>query len=226
MVASLRGVLGGLVLASAGIALTGCAADRYAEEPVPSRYMSLKDSPEAPQHASWRTETRAQTRHARGSSGSRVAMRPAPVEPPDEPDVTPPPVPMPPRAAVAPAAPVAPPPTAAAPVVPKPPVPAPQSSEAGKTVIERAELLLRSGNVAGARTMLEPAAAANDPDAIAALGRTYDPLELESYLVPAGVTDGRKAAEYYVRAAALGSAVARTRLQRLRDALIVPQGKP
>ena len=37
-------------------------------------------------------------------------MRPAPVEPPDEPDVTPPPVPMPPRAAVAPAAPVAPPP--------------------------------------------------------------------------------------------------------------------
>ncbi len=82
-------------------------------------------------------------------------------------------------------------------------------------MIERADLLLRIGNVMGARAVLEDAGKARNADAIAELGRTYDPVELRSFLVPPGTTDAEKAKLHYREAAALGSATAKTRLERL-----------
>lgn len=102
------------------------------------------------------------------------------------------------------------PPTPAADAQPDTPMPI-----AGQ--IERAELLLRIGNVLGAREAIEPGVKAKSPEAITELAKTYDPVELARFLVPPGTADAVKAVELYTEAAALGSAVARSRLDRLRS---------
>lgn len=77
-------------------------------------------------------------------------------------------------------------------------------------------MLLRIGNVLGAREGLEPLARAGHADAIAALGRTFDPNELAGLLAPPGVADPTRAIELYADAARRGSAIARARQQRLQ----------
>lgn len=92
-------------------------------------------------------------------------------------------------------------------------------------VIEQAELFLRIGNISGARRALEPLARAKNPDALAELGKTYDPIELQKFLVPPGVADPVRATEYYTEAARLGSSIARSRMERLNPKPLPPVEK-
>ena len=85
-------------------------------------------------------------------------------------------------------------------------------------VIEQAELLLRIGNIAGARNVLEPFATAKHPEALAELGKTFDPIELEKFLIAPGSGNATKAIELYTEAAGRGSLVAKLRLERLNTA--------
>ena len=82
-------------------------------------------------------------------------------------------------------------------------------------VIEQAELMLRIGNVKGAREVLAPAVKAQNPEALAELGKTYDPIELAKFLTALGAADSAKAIALYTEAARLGSLVAKVRLERL-----------
>ena len=84
--------------------------------------------------------------------------------------------------------------------------------------IEQAELLLRIGNIAGARNVLEPFAKAKHPEALAELGKTFDPIELEKFLIAPGSANAAKAIELYTEAAGRGSLVAKLRLERLNTA--------
>lgn len=85
-------------------------------------------------------------------------------------------------------------------------------------LIERTNLLLRIGNVTEARRILEEPVTAKNADAIAELGRTYDPNELAAFLVPPGSADPARAMELYAEAQRLGSAAARSRLEKLKAA--------
>jgi hypothetical protein len=153
-----------------------------------------------------------------------AVAQPAPTPPPEQPKaVQPPPAPIAPLPSD--------PPKAAAPSMPAPtatdrPPPAPKAPPAAASpksppegvaaLIERTNLLLRIGNVAEARRILEEPAKAKNADAIAELGRTYDPNELQPFLVPPGSADLAKAIELYTEAGRLGSAIARTRLEKLK----------
>lgn len=81
--------------------------------------------------------------------------------------------------------------------------------------IEQADMFLRAGKVVEARTALQPGVDAKNGEVIAELGRTYDPAEMQEYLVPAGSTDAARAAELYGQAIVLGSEIAKARLGRL-----------
>lgn len=85
-------------------------------------------------------------------------------------------------------------------------------------IIEQAELNLRIGNVTAARAVLEPLVAAKHPEALAEMGKTYDPIELEKFLVPPGTADITKAIALYSESARLGSLVGKIRLDRLTAA--------
>ena len=91
-------------------------------------------------------------------------------------------------------------------------------------VIEQSELNLRIGNIAVARAVLKPFVKTMHPEALAELGKTYDPIELEKFLVPPGTSDTAKALELYAEAARLGSLVGKIRLERLK-AVPVPVEK-
>ncbi len=112
---------------------------------------------------------------------------------------------------------------AAAPLRAVQPVPAtPQGIAA---VIDQAESYLRIGNFQSARAVLDPLVKAKNPDALAELGKTYDPIELQKFLVPPGIADPIKATEYYAEAARLGSAIAKSRLERLNPKPLPPVEK-
>ena len=84
--------------------------------------------------------------------------------------------------------------------------------------IEQAELLLRIGNIVGARSVLEPFVKSRHAEALAELGKTFDPIELEKFLVAPGIANAGKAIELYTEAAGRGSVVAKLRLERLQTA--------
>jgi hypothetical protein len=109
------------------------------------------------------------------------------------------------------------------PALPSPDVAA--QTEAVGRQIEEASALLRVGKVEEARALLRPGVEAKNADATSELARTYDPVELQPLLVPAGSADATLAIEHYTEAIALGSADAKTRLERLH-AFIVMQAKP
>lgn len=99
-----------------------------------------------------------------------------------------------------------------------PPVPLGPGDGSVAAMVERSELLLRIGNVTDAREVLMPGVTAGNVNAIVALAKTYDPLELRAFLVPPGTSDATKAAELYTEAARLGSLEARQKLERLKGA--------
>ena len=74
---------------------------------------------------------------------------------------------------------------------------------AANPIVARAEALLRSGDVSGARLLLERAAASGDVNAIVLLAQTYDPRTLASLGVIGIRGDVLKAEELYARARAL-----------------------
>lgn len=106
--------------------------------------------------------------------------------------------------------------SASLPVTPPRTGDAPDQLEPHSAGIERANLLLRIGNVQGARSALADGVKARHPDSIAELARTYDPHEIKPFLVPPGTADVSKAIELYTEAAQLGSTAARTRLAKLK----------
>ncbi len=82
-------------------------------------------------------------------------------------------------------------------------------------LVKRGGELLASGDIASARRFFERAAEGGDPAAALGLGKSYDPLFLAK-IRSRGITgDPAKAAEWYRRAAASGSAEAAALLARL-----------
>jgi len=75
---------------------------------------------------------------------------------------------------------------------------------------------LGNGNIAAARMMFQPAAEAGDAVAAFALAETYDPSVLKKLGAKGGITaDVALANNWYEKARALGSPLARERLERL-----------
>jgi hypothetical protein len=75
---------------------------------------------------------------------------------------------------------------------------------------------LGNGNVAAARMMFQPAAEAGDAVAAFALAETYDPSVLKKLGAKGGITpDVTLANTWYERARALGSTLARERMEQL-----------
>jgi len=75
---------------------------------------------------------------------------------------------------------------------------------------------MANGNIGAARLMFQPAAEAGDAVAAFALAETYDPLVLKRLGTKGGITsDVSLANTWYQKAGALGSTLARERLERL-----------
>jgi hypothetical protein len=99
----------------------------------------------------------------------------------------------------------------------EPPVPSqPADPETVARLIARAALLIRSGNVAAARSALEIAAAAGSPLATFTLAESYDPAVLSEWGTVGTRGDAAKARELYAKAAAGGVEAAKGRLEALR----------
>jgi hypothetical protein len=79
----------------------------------------------------------------------------------------------------------------------------------------RGRATLSTGDVAAARVLLRRAAEQNDPQALVALGETYDPAVLKRLGVIKFNPDLAQAREWYRRAADLGSAAAAMRLDHI-----------
>lgn len=83
-----------------------------------------------------------------------------------------------------------------------------------KVGIDRANLLLRAGNVVVARAALEAGFRAGQAVSIGELTRTYDAHELAGLLVSPDLADITKSPELYREAIRSGSNAARSRLER------------
>lgn len=81
-----------------------------------------------------------------------------------------------------------------------------------QALLRRGDDMLRSGDISAARRVYERAAFAGSREAMAAVGRTYDPAFLRSVGAIGIQGDTSTAAEWYQRAAALGDEEARNRL--------------
>jgi hypothetical protein len=93
---------------------------------------------------------------------------------------------------------------------------APAVSAEVTEALKRAHALLERGDIAGARLLLEHAAASKDPRAIMALGETYDPAMLARWGARGIKGDAAKARALYERAAETGSVEARARMLAFR----------
>jgi len=74
---------------------------------------------------------------------------------------------------------------------------------------------IAAGDIAGGRQVLQPAVAANEPEAIMALAETYDPNMLAAWGVRDVAADVQLARELYQKALSAGIGSARGRLQGL-----------
>lgn len=89
------------------------------------------------------------------------------------------------------------------------------SSEEISTLLKRGEELLRTGDLAGARLLLQRAAEARDPVGALALATTYDPNVLAELGVRGVAGDPAKARSWYEKAREYGSREAPRRLELL-----------
>jgi hypothetical protein len=99
------------------------------------------------------------------------------------------------------------------------PAPKPRTgpSQAEITVLSnRARDLIKSGDIAGARLLLERAASGEDGPALLALAETFDPAVLERWGVIGVRPDVEKARGLYQKAADRGVTAARERMLALR----------
>ena len=120
--------------------------------------------------------------------------------------IAPPPTVAPPAAAPAAAAPAAvvPPAVAPAAVVPAATPPLAAAEVDGKALVERAERLIRLGDISGARLVLERASDRGDPRAIFLLAQTCDPRMLRAWKVQGLKPDPDRARALYAKAAQEG----------------------
>ena len=91
---------------------------------------------------------------------------------------------------------------AAAPSPPAPPAPAAEAD--GKALVERAERLIRLGDISGARLVLERAADRGDARATFLLAQTCDPRMLRAWKVQGLRPDPDRARALYAKAAQEG----------------------
>jgi hypothetical protein len=84
-------------------------------------------------------------------------------------------------------------------------------------LVERAEKLMSEGDFASARLLLQRAAAARSAHAALALGATYDAAILKKIGAVGTAPDAARARQWYARAAELGSADARRRLDAMGE---------
>lgn len=91
----------------------------------------------------------------------------------------------------------------------------PQSNRLGENLVTRGRALFASGDVAGARLMLERAVEVGSATAAFVLAETFDPLVLAGIGVRGMQPDVRQARFWYERARNLGVANAHERLRRL-----------
>lgn len=105
--------------------------------------------------------------------------------------------------------------------------PAPESASADRpgiaatvieALVERGEKLMSEGDFASARLLLQRAAEARSAHAALALGATYDPAILKKIGAVGTAPDAARARQWYGRAAELGSADARRRLEAMGEA--------
>jgi len=81
----------------------------------------------------------------------------------------------------------------------------PPAAQEISSLIERSHLLVRQGNIAGARRVLERAASVRSAEALLHLAKTYDPAVLARWRALGVKADPEKAQELYRRAAELGA---------------------
>jgi hypothetical protein len=84
-------------------------------------------------------------------------------------------------------------------------------------LLERAEICLMNGDVAGARVLLGRAADAGSAEAAMQLGATFDPFSLRQHGVIGIRPDIASAQKWYQRAAELGSTAATAQLAKLNS---------
>jgi hypothetical protein len=84
-------------------------------------------------------------------------------------------------------------------------------------LLRQGEQLAEAGDFAAARTLLQRAAAADDAAAATALGATYDPGVLARMGAVGIDSDAVKARFWYMKAASLGSADAKRRLEQMAN---------
>ena len=105
----------------------------------------------------------------------------------------------------------------AAPMAPPTASSPPLSDAELKSLAVKAAQALRSGDIGGARMVLERAAGAGDATAIFALGETYDPNVLAKMHVRGLKGDAARAIQLYGQASAEGVAQARDRLNAIES---------
>ena len=112
-------------------------------------------------------------------------------------------------------------PTNLAPAAATPPPAAPAEAEAPPSkpswadTIAEAKDRIQAGDIRGAREMLLPAVAANEPEAIMTLAETYDPNMLAAWGIRDVTADVEQARQLYARALREGVEPARIRLRGL-----------
>ena len=82
--------------------------------------------------------------------------------------------------------------------------------------LERGHALLSRGDVASARLFYQEAANLGSSEAMAAVGKTYDPVALDKLGIKGFQTDPAKAAEWYIKAREAGYTEIAEYLQALR----------
>jgi TPR repeat protein len=109
-------------------------------------------------------------------------------------------------------------PAAAAPLDPAPALQALERAldhDEVANLVKRGQDLVAQGDIAGGRLLLRRAAEAGDPQAMQALGATYDSAVLSKLKVIGVAADDARARAWYERAAAGGAAEAGRRLEQL-----------
>ncbi|HXF54656.1 MAG TPA: hypothetical protein VNK52_11090 [Hyphomicrobiaceae bacterium] len=85
-------------------------------------------------------------------------------------------------------------------------------------LLDRGKRMIDRGNIAAARSLLEPAARAGDPAALMALAETFDPNMLAAWGARGLSADTHTARELYARAHMAGVPEAGQRLEALKEA--------
>lgn len=85
-----------------------------------------------------------------------------------------------------------------------------------RDALDRADAYMKNGQIINARALLQDASRGENPDLLAALAATYDPVVLVDYPAVQKAADAKRAAELYDNAIGKGSVAAKDRLAKLK----------